>query len=79
MTINSSNELIFESPDGGKTVFARKPGETDRILYHVDPVWQKEQELTTRWNNLKGAVFLDDVTVNDAISKVEMLYVLKKK
>jgi hypothetical protein len=79
--IKSTEEIvIYESPDGGKTVYARKPGETVRHLHSVDPVWQKEQELNVRWVNLKPAVFMadSDPTLDDAIKKVEMIYLLKK-
>lgn len=78
-TMNNDGKLIYESPDGGKTIYAREHGSSDRQLVHVDPAWGKERELTERWKKLKGAVFMDDPTINDAISKVEMLYVLKKK
>jgi hypothetical protein len=82
--IKSSEEIIiYESPDGGKTVYSRKSGEphNSRTLHSVDPVWQKEQELKLRWANLKEAVYMADSnpTLNDAISKVETLYVLLKK
>lgn len=75
------DKLIFESPNGGKTVYARKSGETERHLHWEDPFWKKEQELSTRWLKLKEAVYIadNDPTLNDAISKVEMLYALKKK
>lgn len=81
MTIDPMSGLIFESPDNGKTVYARLPGDTHRTLYHVDPVWKKEQELSARWFKLKEAVFMadSDPTLNDAISTVEMLYALKKE
>jgi hypothetical protein len=84
MMIKSSEEIIiYESPDGGKTVYSRKSGEphNSRTLHSVDPVWQKEQELKLRWANLKEAVYMADSnpTLNDAISKVETLYVLLKK
>ena len=81
MMIKSTEEIIiYESPDGGKTVYARKPGETVRHLHHVDPAWKKEQELSVRWVNLKEAVYMgdNDPTLDDAIKKVEMLYTLKK-
>jgi hypothetical protein len=44
-------------------------------------VHKKEGELSARWFKLKEAVFMadSDPTLNDAISKVEMLYVLKKE
>ena len=76
----TSEKLVYESPDGGKTVYARKMGETDRHLHWVDPTWKKEEELSARWIKLKEAVFMadSDPTLNDAIGKVEMLYALKK-
>jgi hypothetical protein len=79
--MKKDDSLIYESPDGGKTVYARKSGETERHLHWVDPTWKKEQELSQRWMNLKPAVFMadSDTTLNDAINKVEMLYALKKE
>ena len=81
MMIKSMQEIIiYESPDGGKTVYARKQGETVRHLHSVDAQWQKEQELNVRWANLKEAVFMakDDPALNDLIEKVEIYYRLKK-
>lgn len=76
----TSDKLVYESPDGGKTVYARKHGSSERQLHWVDPVWKQEQEITERWMKLKAVVFMadSDPTINDAISKVEMLYALKK-
>jgi hypothetical protein len=82
MTIKKIDEIIiYESNDGGKTVYARTSGETDRTLYRQDPVAKKEAELTSRWFNLKEIVFLadSDPTLNDALEKLEILYALKKK
>lgn len=81
MMIKSTEEIIiYETPDGGKTVYSRKAGEAVRQLHSVDPQWQKEQDLQVRWVNLKAAVFMadSDPTLDDAIKKVEMLYLLKK-
>jgi hypothetical protein len=81
MMIKSTEEIIiYESPDGGKTVYTRKPGTDRRHLHSVDPAWLKEQEIQVRWVNLKEAVYLadSDPTLDDAIKKVEMLYLLKK-
>ena len=84
MMIKSSEEIIiYESPDGGKTVYSRKSGEphNSRTLHSIDPVYKREQEIKLRWANLKEAVYMADSnpTLNDAISKVETLYVLLKK
>ena len=80
--IKSSEEIIiYESPDGGKTVYSRKSGETNRTLHSIDPEYKKEQELKLRWANLKEIVYMADTdpTLNDALTKLEMLYALKKE
>jgi hypothetical protein len=84
MMIKSSEEIIiYESPDGGKTVYSRKMGEphTSRTLHSIDPVYKREQEIKLRWANLKEAVYMAEVdpTINDALTKLEMLYALKKE
>jgi hypothetical protein len=79
--IKSSEEIIiYESPDGGKTVYSRKSGETVRQLQNrlTDPDWKKEQELSARWAKLKEAVFLDDPAINDYLEKIEILMELKR-
>lgn len=79
MMIKSYEQLtIYESPDGGKTIYSRKMGETERTLHSIDAAYQKEQDLTARWANLKEAVFSDDPAINDFISKIEMLMELKR-
>lgn len=81
MMIKSCEEiLIYESPDGGKTVYSRKMGEplSSRTLHSVDAMHQKEQALSARWVKLKEAVFLDDPAINDYIEKIEILMELKR-
>jgi hypothetical protein len=83
MMIKSSEEIvIYESPDGGKTVYSRKSGEpaSSRTLHSIDPAYQKEQEIQVRWANLKEAVFMadSDPALNDLLEKVEIYYKLKK-
>ena len=80
-TIKSHEEIvIYESPDGGKTVYSRKSGSLDRKLHWEDPEHKRTQEALNRWANLKEVVLLADtnVTLNDAIEKVEALYILIK-
>lgn len=78
--MKSDGNLIYESPDGGKTIYGRKPGTIERQLVYEDPAYVKEQKIKQRWMNLKGAVFMAEVdtTLNDALNKVEILYKLKK-
>jgi hypothetical protein len=79
MMIKSIEELtIYESPDGGKTVYSRKNGSSVRTLHSVDEMHKKEEQLATRWVKLKEAVFLEDPAIDDLINKIEMLMELKK-
>jgi hypothetical protein len=79
MMIKSSEEIIiYETPDGGKTIYSRKSGSSQRTLHSIDPMYKKEQELTEKWARLKEAVFLEDPAIDDLISKIEMLMELKK-
>lgn len=79
MMIKSSEEIIiYETPDGGKTIYSRKSGSPNRTLHSIDPMYKKEQELTEKWAKLKEAVFLEDPAIDDLISKIEMLMELKK-
>lgn len=80
--ISKLEELtIYESPDGGKTVYSRKMGEVQRALHSIDKDHANEQRLLNRWANLKELVFMaeQDVTINDMLCKLEMLYEIKKK
>lgn len=44
---------IFESPDGGKTVYARESGETERTLIKEDKDWETTvDEICTRIENM---------------------------
>ena len=77
--IKSIQEIvIYESPDGGKTVYSRKPGDTVRILHSIDELTAKEEKLATKWARLKDAVYLDDPVINDLLNQIEVLLELKK-
>jgi len=69
--------LIYESPDGGKTVYSRKSGSLDRILIKEDP----ERKSTAKWHEWKEILKLAETepSLANTISKAEMLYVLLKK
>lgn len=77
MTIEQLPDYIYESPDGGETVYARKIGTSEKILiFKSDKI-----KLHERWLNLKPIVEVAeyDISINDLLSKLEMLYVIKKK
>lgn len=72
---------IFESPDGGRTVYARRPGSSSRELYSQSPDLQqelKELEKQKRWVDIFGARQTNS-ELNQLCEQVEILYELSKK
>lgn len=72
---------IFESPDGGRTVYARKPGDSQRTLYSQDPALQQEiteLEQSRRWVEILGAR-KNNTELDRLCEQVEILYELGKK
>ena len=82
MMVSKITELtVFESPDGGRTVYARRPGDTKRELHWQDPKLQqelKELESQKRWVDIFQAR-RDSPELDDLCEKVELLYELKRK
>jgi hypothetical protein len=68
---------VYESPDGGKTVYSRKSGDTSRTLIKEDPNTSRN----TKWYEWKEILKLAETepSLANAINKAEMLYVLLKK
>ena len=76
--IKSSEEIIiYESPDGGKTVYSRKSGSSDRTLIKEDTT----QNYITKWYQWKEILKLAETepSLANAVNKAEMLYVILKK
>jgi len=78
MMIKSTEELvIYESPDGGKTIYSRKSGTSEREMIYQDP----NKHYIARWYEwreiLKAAE--DNVPLNDLIKQAEAIYVLTKE
>jgi hypothetical protein len=78
MMVSKITELtIFESPDGGRTVYSRKSGENTRHLHSNDEVREKETAEYERWMNIFNAR-RNNPTLDDVCTKAEMLYELSK-
>ena len=78
MTIKSHEEIvIYESPDGGKTVYSRKSGSSNRTMIKEDT----SQHYLAKWYEWKEILKLAETepSLADAINKAEMLYVILKK
>ena len=70
--------MIYESPDGGRTVYSRECGDTVRTLHSVSDLLVREEKLSSRWVKLKDAVFKDDPAINDLLEKIEIIMELKR-
>ena len=82
MVTNKITEVtIYESPDGGRTVYARRPGSTQRLLYSQDPGLQlelAELEREKRWVDIFGARKTNP-ELDQLCEQVEILYELSKQ
>lgn len=82
MMVSKITELtVFESPDGGRTVYARRPGNTKRELHFQDPQLQKELkdlESSKRWIEIFQARW-NNPELDHLCEQVEILYELSRK
>ena len=72
---------VFESPDGGRTVYARNSGSIKRELHWQDPKLQqelKDLEKSKRWVEIFQAR-RDDPELNHLCEQVEILYELSRR
>ena len=80
-TIKTITQMtIFESPDGGRTVYARRPGMAQRELHSQDPMLQQEiaeLENQRRWVDIFQAR-RDNPALDELCEKVEILYALSR-
>lgn len=76
--IKSSEEIIiYESPDGGKTVYSRKSGSSGREMIKDDP----NKHYMAKWYEWREILKLAETepTLADVINKAEMVYTLLKQ
>jgi hypothetical protein len=82
MMVSKITELtIFESPDGGRTVYARRPGDSKRELHYQDPKLQQELrdlESQKRWTEIFQSR-RDNAELDRLCEQVEILYELQRK
>jgi hypothetical protein len=82
MMVSKITELtVFESPDGGRTVYARNSGSTKRELHWQDPKLQqelKDLERSKRWVEIFQAR-RDDPELDHLCEQVEILYELSRR
>ena len=79
-TIASVGAMIYESPDGGKTIYARERGSSDRVLIRTDnAVEEMEQAKKLRDKLLDIAILSKTVpALKEQLDKLETIYLLVK-
>jgi hypothetical protein len=82
MMVSKVTEVtIFESPDGGRTVYARRPGSNERTLHSRDPELQRELaelESQKRWVDIFQAR-QNNPELDRLCEQVEVLYELGRR
>ena len=74
-----SQEYIFESPDGGHTVYRRHPGKLDREMVTIDSYAQDKLDTLKQdklWGNIRRAA-KSDPALKEMLDQVKVYYELK--
>lgn len=81
MMVNKITEaVIYESPDGGETVYVREPGSLQRQLHSESPraIDLKEQMRDAQlWNQIHQEA-KNNLSLQNAIEQVKLIYHLSK-
>ena len=72
----TKSDIVYESPDGGHTVYSRKMGETERTLVQED--LHSAMNRWKKWRDILNAS-TEHPSLEDAIQKAEMIYELVKE
>lgn len=85
MTTTRSNTIvkgatIYESPDGGKTIYAREFGSSDRVLIRSDGMLDKMEQAKKLRDKLLDIALLSKTVpaLKEQLDKLETIYLLVK-
>ena len=73
--------FIYESPDGGKTVYRRQVGNPVRELHYQDPAVRAERELqedNQLWHNIRVAALYND-SLAEMLEQIKVYYYLSNE
>ena len=72
--------IVYESPDGGRTVYKRKSGSAERVLHSLDPELETEilrERDRNKWMDIFNTAERTPA-LQEAIDRVIVLYELAK-
>jgi len=79
MIAKSIEELtIYESPDGGKTIYSRKSGSPERIMIKEDTDKINQMREDKLWGNIRREA-KTNMALADILEQAKMVYALIKK
>ena len=71
---------IYESPDGGDTVYKRKIGSTDRLLHRIDEKKKMQDALEVQWLMWKQILLASrtNPALQQALDRAQIIYELSR-
>jgi hypothetical protein len=71
---------IYESPDGGETIYKREIGSGDRILHHISPKKKQLQEFQNRWIMWQDILHASNSNpaLQEALDRARIIYELSR-
>lgn len=72
--------MIYESPDGGKTIYARERGSSDRVLVSADNTVTELEQARKLRDKLLDMIMLSKTVpaLKEQLEKLETIYLLVK-
>jgi hypothetical protein len=72
-------KFIYESPNGGKTVYQREPGKVDRVVIKDDT--EQDCEDTNRWIMWRDILTAakTNLELKEALDRARLLYELTRR
>lgn len=73
--------MIFESPDGGKTVTARVPHKLTKQSLNLDPLNKEQMELNEKWFMWKDVLWAskNNPALQEALDRAQVIYELSRR
>jgi len=76
--MNFQNHKVYESPDGGETIYERKIGSSDRTLIKENTSLISQIREDQLWGNIRREAKTNK-TLADILDQAKMVYALIKK
>ena len=74
----TGGRVIYESPDGGRTIYKRDAGSQEREIHYIEPSLVQENEDKVYLDNCKKIIKMaqTNLTIKDQLDKLMTLYYL---